>query len=167
MAEAGDPLGVDAYVGLGSNLGDRAATLESAFTALAELPRTRLLQRSSYYASPAHEAPGGEYLNAVAHLRTTSSPLQLLHRLQQIEAAHGRSRSFRNAPRTLDLDLLLYAETVSSLSELQLPHPRLHERAFVLRPLAELAPDLQVPGHGAVRDLLTAVATQDATRLSP
>jgi 2-amino-4-hydroxy-6-hydroxymethyldihydropteridine diphosphokinase len=106
-------------------------------------------------------------VNAVAALDTTLEPRQLLAALQSIEQAHGRERPYRNAPRTLDLDLLLHGATELATPVLSLPHPRLHERAFVLAPLAELAPGLVVPGRGAVRDLLAAVAEQRIAKLNP
>ncbi len=149
-----------AFVGLGANLGDARATLEAAFVALAGIERTRLLRRSSIYRSAPIDSSGPDYLNAVAELQTALDAQSLLARLQAIEAQHGRERPYRNAPRTLDLDLLLHDEQVLDTPALVLPHPRLHLRAFVLRPLAELAPDLQVPGRGRVGELLAAVADQ-------
>ncbi|MFT3955942.1 MAG: 2-amino-4-hydroxy-6-hydroxymethyldihydropteridine diphosphokinase [Piscinibacter sp.] len=154
-----------AYVGLGANLGDAHAALQAAFDALAALPDTELLRRSAVYRSAPIDSSGPDYLNAVAELRTTLAPLALLHRLQAIELAQGRERPYRNAPRTLDLDLLLYDELVQGDAELTLPHPRAHQRAFVLRPLAELAPDLLVPGQGRVAELLPAVSDQSIERL--
>ncbi len=155
-----------AYVGLGANLGDARAALASAFDALAALPDTELLRRSSTWRSAPVDSSGPDYLNAVAELRTTLAPLDLLQRLQVIELAHGRERPYRNAPRTLDLDLLLYAGLVLATPELSLPHPRAHERAFVLQPLAELAADLMIPNHGKVAALLPAVADQRVERLA-
>ena len=137
-----------ACVGLGANLGDRRATLASARVALAALPATRLLRFSSLYRSASVGTPGPDYLNAVAVLRTSLPPTVLLAELQRIESAHGRERSYRNAPRTLDLDLLLYDALSMETPALTLPHPRLHERAFVLRPLAEVAPG---PAHSRLR----------------
>jgi len=156
---------VDAYVGLGSNLGDRAAEIERALDELAALRSTTLVARSALYRSAPLEASGGEYLNAVARLRTTLAPIALLHALQAIEHAHGRERPFANAPRTLDLDLLLHGDAAIASEELTLPHPRLHERAFVLVPLAEIAPELVVPGRGAVAGLRAAVAAQRVAKL--
>ncbi len=154
-----------AYVGLGANLGDARAALDSAFEALAALPGTELLRRSSLWRSAPIASSGPDYLNAVAELRSTLAPLELLHRLQAIELAHGRERPYRNAPRTLDLDLLTMDGINLATPELTLPHPRAHERAFVLAPLAELAPQLEIPGHGAVAALLAAVAGQRIERL--
>jgi 2-amino-4-hydroxy-6-hydroxymethyldihydropteridine diphosphokinase len=140
--------GEEAFVGLGSNLGDRRANLEAAFAAIAALPGTTLAARSSLYQTAPVAAGGADYMNAVARVRTTLEPLSLLHALQAIEARAGRVRPFPNAPRTLDLDLLLYGDVELAGGELVLPHPRLHERAFVLEPLLELAPDLRLRGDG-------------------
>ena len=166
--------GEEAYVGLGSNLGDRRARLAAAFSALAALPGTTLAARSSLYESaplgaggvpaPHGAAPGGDYLNAVARLRTTLAPLALLHALQAIEAAAGRERPYPNAPRNLDLDLLLYDDAEVADAELILPHPRLHERAFVVVPLLEVAPDLRWRG-GRLDALLPGLASQRLAKL--
>lgn len=156
----------DAFIGLGSNLGDRAAEIDRACAEIAALPATTLVARSTHYASAPLDAPGGEYLNAVAQVRTSLAPLDLLHELQAIEARHGRLRPFAGAPRTLDLDLLLHGDLVQASDELTLPHPRLHERAFVLAPLVEIAPHLVVPGRGRVDALCAAVATQRVDKLS-
>ena len=151
---------MDAWIGLGANLGDRRSTLASALDALRRLPRTRLLAGSRLWISPPLDAAGPDYINAVARLDTLLSPQDLLAALQAIETRFGRLRPYRNAPRTLDLDLLLHGTTVLVTPDLVLPHPRLHERAFVLRPMAEIDPDTVVPGHGAVRQCLPAVAAQ-------
>ena len=157
--------GEDAFIGLGSNLGDRAAELDRAFDAIARLPLTALIARSSYYESAPVDAPGDDYLNAVARVRTFLAPIDLLHALQGIEQAQGRDRPFPQAPRTLDLDLLLFGTRTMATAELVLPHPRLAERAFVLVPLAEVAPGLDVPGRGRVEALHAAVATQRLAKL--
>lgn len=154
-----------AWVGLGANLGEARATLDAAFDALARLEGTRLRRRSALYRTAPIDAGGPDYLNAVAELETTLAPHALLAQLQSIERAHGRERPYRNAPRTLDLDLLLFGERVIATPDLVVPHPRLHERAFVLQPLSELAPELVVPGHGPVAALLAGVAHQRITRL--
>ena len=155
----------DAFIGLGANLGDRARQIDSACAEIAALPTTTLVARSALYASAPLDAPGGEYLNAVAHVRTALAPIELLRALQAIESRHGRARPFAGAPRTLDLDLLLYGDLVLTSDELTLPHPRLHERAFVLVPLAEIAPGRIVPGKGRVADLSAAVASQRVAKL--
>ncbi len=157
--------GRDAFIGLGSNLGDRVAELDAALAALAALPATTLVARSSYYESAPLDASGGDYLNAVAQVRTSLAPLALLRALQAIEARQGRVRPFTHAPRTLDLDLLLYGDVAMETAALTLPHPCLHERAFVLVPLAEVTPTLVIPTHGAVGDLIGRVAPQRIARL--
>lgn len=149
---------VRAYVGLGSNLDQPDAQLRAALSALAEIPRTRVCRASRLYRTP----PWGrldqpEFVNAVAELETTLTPMELLHALQTIERGAGRERIERWGPRVLDLDLLLHGDAQIDVPGLHLPHPHLHERAFVLLPLAELAPDGIVPGQGRVADLLTAV----------
>lgn len=153
------------WIGLGANLGDAAATLQAALAALATLPHTTLLRHSSLYRTAPVDAHGPDYLNAVAEVRTTLPPLVLLDALQALELAHGRERPYRNAPRTLDLDVLLWEEQCLSHPRLVVPHPRLHERAFVLLPLAELMPELHIPGHGALPALLCNVADQRVTRI--
>ncbi|MBV8036722.1 2-amino-4-hydroxy-6-hydroxymethyldihydropteridine diphosphokinase [Roseateles sp.] len=132
-----------AYVGLGANLGaDLSATLTQAALRLAVLPGTQVAALSSVWRSAPVDAGGPDFLNAVAALDTALSPIELLDALQAIEQLHGRERPYRNAPRTLDLDLLLYADLVLDTPRLTLPHPRMGERAFVLRPLLEVAPEL-------------------------
>jgi 2-amino-4-hydroxy-6-hydroxymethyldihydropteridine diphosphokinase len=160
-------MAVTAYVGLGANLGDAAAALDAALAALAALPGTRLAACSPRYRTAPVDATGPDYLNAVAALDTDLSAEALLAALHEIELGHGRERPYRNAPRTLDLDLLLHGEARFDLPHLVVPHPRLHERAFVLVPLADLAPHLVVPGRGRVRDLLDGVADQRIERTLP
>jgi 2-amino-4-hydroxy-6-hydroxymethyldihydropteridine diphosphokinase len=148
-------MNVAAYIGLGANLDDPAAQVEYALNELASLPDTHLAARSSLYVS----APVGydhqpDFINAVAKLETRLSPRALLAALLDIEHRHGRQRTFRNAPRTLDLDLLLYGKSRFHEPGLALPHPRMHERAFVLEPLMEIAPDLDIPGHGSAHACL-------------
>ena len=149
---------VRAYVGLGSNLDDPAAQLQAALRALSEIPHTRLCRASRLYRTP----PWGlldqpEFVNAVAELETELTPPELLEALQAVERGAGRERIERWGPRILDLDLLLHGEAQIDAPGLHLPHPHLHERAFVLLPLAELVADLVVPGRGRVADLLAAV----------
>ena len=155
-----------AYVALGANLGDPRAAIQSALVSLSALPSTIAIRESSLYRTESVGAPGPDYLNAVAELRTLLGPFDLLAALQQIENAHGRTRSHPNAPRTLDLDLLLYGDRVLATSTLTVPHLRLHERAFVLAPLAELAPGVAIPGRGRAVDLLPSVAMQRVARLA-
>lgn len=142
-----------AYIGLGANLGDAAAALRAATDAMGALQGTRVLQCSSLYRSAPVDATGPDYFNAVVALRTTLQPLALLAALQTIEADAGRERPYRNAPRTLDLDILLFGDVTLETPTLVVPHPRLHERAFVLLPLAEIAPEHVQPAWlEAVRD---------------
>jgi len=156
-----------AYVGIGSNLDDPVMQVQTAFDELAALRGTRLAMRSSLYRSaPVGYAAQPEFVNAVAALDTSLAAAELLAELQRIEERHGRRRSFANAPRTLDLDLLLYGKEQISTPALQVPHPRMHERGFVLRPLLEVAPDITIPGHGEVRHLLAGCARQNVERIA-
>lgn len=155
-----------AFVGLGANLGDARNTLHEAARALAALPHTRWVAGSPLYRSAPVDAQGPDFFNAVAELRTTLAPLVLLRALQAIEQAHGRERPFRHAPRTLDLDLLLVDDQASDDPVLTLPHPRAHQRAFVLRPLLDLAPTLAHPRLGALAGHLAACADQRCERLA-
>ncbi len=135
-----------AYVGLGSNLEDPARQVETALQELDRLPHTRLVKRSSLHRTePVGYTDQPDFINAVAQLETGLPADRLLDELQALEASHGRVRSFRNAPRTLDLDLLLFGDLVMQTERLTLPHPRMRERAFVLDPLFEIAPDLELP----------------------
>ncbi len=154
-----------AWIGLGANLGDARVALAAAWQALGALPSTRAVALSSLYRSAPIDSSGPDYLNAVGRLETALDPLTLLDALQAIEAAHGRERPYRNAPRTLDLDLLLHGGRVLDTPRLVLPHPRAHERAFVLQPWAELAPGLVLPGHGPIAGLLAGVGGQAIERL--
>jgi len=154
------------FVGLGANLGDARATLAAAVKALENHPGITLVAMSSLYRTAPVDATGPDYINAVVELRTTLAPMPLLQALKAIEADHGRQRPYRHAPRTLDLDLLLYGQRQADDPQLTLPHPRLHRRAFVLEPLAELAPDLTHPRLGLLRDQLANVADQAIERLA-
>ena len=149
-----------AYIGLGSNLDDPAAQLRRAFAELAELPSSRLVARSRLYRSPPlGELAPPDYLNAVAAILTRLEPQRLLDALQAIERAHGRDRteSQRWAARTLDLDLLVYGEMKLKSEQLEIPHPGIAARNFVLLPLLEVAPGLRIPGLGAVAELAAAI----------
>ena len=156
-----------AWIGLGANLGDPAATVSAAVRELAALPDTRLLAVSSLYRSAPVDAGGPDFVNAVAKMATAAAPHALLAQLQAIELRHGRERPYRNAPRSLDLDLLLYDGVTLADPALTLPHPRMHERAFVLAPLAELAPRLRIGGHGEAAALLAACVGQRVERIAP
>ncbi len=132
------------FVGIGSNLEEPERQVKQAFGELDRLPHTRVVGKSSLYRSaPLGHAGQPDFVNAVAQLETGLPAERLLAELQEIEARHGRERSFPNAPRTLDLDILLYNEISLDLPNLKIPHPRMHERAFVLRPLLEISPELQ------------------------
>ncbi len=147
-----------AYVGIGSNLDDPRAQVLRAFDELDALPHTRLVKKSSLYRSaPVGYAAQPDFVNAVAQIETALPAERLLAELQAIEARHGRSRSFANAPRTLDLDLLLYGAAELSTPRLRIPHPRMHERGFVLKPLLEIAPQLPFTLEGC--------ADQDVERI--
>ena len=138
----------EAFIGLGANLGDAGAALRRALDELAALPQTRLVKASSLYRSAPVDAGGPDYLNAVARIETGLAPLDLLDALQAIELAHGRERPYVNAPRTLDLDLLLYGSEQIVTPRLTVPHPRMLDRAFVLLPLTEIAPErLDLAAH--------------------
>ena len=155
---------VQAYVGLGANLGDAAATVRRAADELAAVPGVSGLRLSPLYGTAPVDSSGPDYVNAVARLDTTLPPLDLLAALQAIEQRHGRKRPYRNAPRTLDLDLLLYGDQVIDLPSLAVPHPRMHERAFVLRPLMDLAPGLTL-AQGGLAELLAHCTDQAIRRL--
>lgn len=159
MSDAGRPE-VTAYVALGANLGDAAATLRQALQTLGATPGLRLVRASSLYRTAPVDSSGPDYINAVAEVATTLTAPALLRALQAIENAAGRERPYRNAPRTLDLDLLLYGSARIESAELTVPHPRMGERAFVLVPLAEVAPALV----GA--EALQAVAGQGVERIT-
>lgn len=154
-----------AWVGIGANLGDAAATVTAALAALASLPGCTLVHTSARYRSAPVDAGGPDFINAVAALDTTLAPLALLAALQAIEQQFGRLRPYPNAPRTLDLDLLLHGQTVMQTATLTLPHPRLHQRAFVLQPLLDLAPTLAAPGLGALAAWLPATSGQHLEQL--
>lgn len=148
-----------AYVALGANLGQAQATVSSAIDALARLPGTHVLRASSLYRTAPLEASGPDFINAVVALNTHLSAPELLAKLQHLEDAQGRQRPYVNAPRTLDLDILLYGDATFMSPDLQIPHPRMLQRAFVLVPLAEIAPSLVTPQQ------LAAVAAQVIQRV--
>ncbi len=155
-----------AFVGLGSNLNEPARQVLRALQALGTLPHTRLLARSSLYRS----APLGyfdqpDFINAVAKLETRLAPRALLDALLELERNHGRTRDFPNAPRTLDLDVLLYDDLRHHEHKLTVPHPQMHQRAFVLLPLLEIAPDCAVPGIGTAANALARICDQHVERI--
>lgn len=155
-----------AYVALGANLGDPRAAVEKAFDELAALPATRLAARSSLHLSAPVEADGADFINAVAALDTDLDAAGLFAQLQRIERSHGRERPYRHAPRSLDLDLLLFGDLALADPRLTLPHPRLAGRAFVLLPLLEIAPDLMLPDGTRIADLIPAVSGQRVERIA-
>ncbi len=159
--------GVLASIGVGANLGDARATIDSVFRELVVLSSPGHWRASSVYRSEPVDATGPDYLNAVVQVHTSLQAHELLAALQRIESAHGRERPYPNAPRTLDLDLLLYGDHHIDTPTLHVPHPRLHLRAFVLVPLAELQPDLVVPGQGDIAVLMNRVRGQRIDRLTP
>ena len=151
---------VSAFIGLGANLGDARATVEAALQELGALPGTRLAEQSSLFRSAPVDAGGDDYVNAVARIETTLSAAELLAALMEIERSHGRERSGHNAPRTLDLDLLLYGRTKIATDTLTVPHPRMTQRAFVLIPLLQIAPLIDIPGMGPAHSFVPDVAGQ-------
>ncbi len=158
---------VIAYIGLGSNLADPAAQLRQGLLAVARLPETRIVAQSSFYRSPPMGPPDQpDYINAVAAIETAQTAYNLLASLQEVEARHGRARGVRWGPRTLDIDILLYGAERLAGPRLTVPHPGLTERAFVLYPLVEIAPDLEVPGLGPLARLLRHCERRGIERLS-
>ncbi len=142
-----------AYIALGANLGDACQTVRKAMDAIGRLPGTRLTQRSHLYRTAPVDATGPDFVNAVVAVATNLAPHDLLAQLQQLELAAGRKRPYRNAPRTLDLDILLFGNQSIATATLTVPHPRMHERAFVLLPLAEIAPQCVMEAQlSAVQD---------------
>lgn len=159
---------VVAYLALGSNLGDPVEQLARARAAISAMPDVAIVRVSSLYRSSAWGSgePQPDYVNAVIAVRTTLSPHALWLATTRIEALHGRVRSGgRNAARTLDIDLLLCGDSVNHTADLTLPHPRMHERDFVLVPLLEIAPELVIPNHGNARDCLVAIGPTDIRKL--
>ena len=155
-----------AYIGIGANLGDARANVADAVERLRRLDGCALLAVSSLYRSAPIDSGGDDYINAVARIATTLDAPALLQALLAIEQAHGRERPYRNAPRTLDLDLLLYGDRQIASAALTVPHPRMTERAFVLVPLLELAPALVIPGCGPAQQYAAAVADQGISLLN-
>jgi len=156
-----------AYVGLGSNQGDSQLQLERALDALARLVRTSVIECSPFYrTAPVGDPDQPEFINAVVALETALAPLELLHGMQHIENELGRKRdpSRRWGPRTIDLDLLLFGDAVVQHPDLFVPHPRMRTRAFVLKPLADIAPRMNIPGMGNVAELLAELDTSGIKR---
>jgi 2-amino-4-hydroxy-6-hydroxymethyldihydropteridine diphosphokinase len=164
-----DPQQVTAYVALGSNLAQPMSQVADALDELSRLPASCLIARSSLYRTPPlGPSDQPDYINAVACLSTGLAAERLLDELQALEQAHGRVRDgARWGPRTLDLDLLLYGEAIIDTQRLQVPHPHIAERAFVLYPLAEIATgDLRIPGHGSLGSLLQSLSEDGIERIA-
>lgn len=160
-------MGHQAFIGLGSNLADPQEQVAHALDALDALPQTRLLKKSSLYRSaPVGYLDQPDFINAAALVETELTPRALLDALLALELECGRTREFRNAPRTLDLDLLLYDDLVHHEHGLTVPHPQMHLRAFVLQPLLEIAPECVIPGIGRATDAAKACADQQLEKLS-
>ena len=162
---AGSVIAVIAYIGLGANLGDARDAVQRAMLALSDLPATRLLAQSSLFRSAPLDAAGDDYVNAVVQLETTLSATALLLQLQRIEAAFGRLRPYPNAPRTLDLDLLLYGAQTIDNATLTVPHPRMTQRAFTLIPLLQLDPLIAIPGLGPAHRFVPGVSAQQIQKI--
>jgi 2-amino-4-hydroxy-6-hydroxymethyldihydropteridine diphosphokinase len=154
-----------AYIGIGANLGDAQANVQDAIARLRALAGCTVSAVSSLYRTAPIDSSGDDYINAVACLETELDAEALLQALQAIELAHGRERPYRNAPRTLDLDVLLYGQQEIKTPALQVPHPRMCERAFVIVPLLEIAGNIAIPGRAPARCYESAVADQAITRL--
>ncbi len=156
-----------AFVGLGANLGEPHAQVLAALDALGSLPGTSVTARSSLYRSaPLGVGPQGDFVNAVARVDTSLAAGALLAGLDAIEARHGRERPSPGAPRTLDLDLLLYGDERIAAPTLSVPHPRMHLRRFVLEPLLEIDAEIRIPGRGPARDFLAGCRQQAVERLA-
>jgi 2-amino-4-hydroxy-6-hydroxymethyldihydropteridine diphosphokinase len=155
-----------AFIALGSNLQDPQAQVERALQTIANTPNIKLIKASSLFKT----APIGydnqpDFINAVAEIETDLSPLELLHSLLEIETQHGRERPFPNAPRVLDLDVLLYGNIELNTAELTLPHPRMYTRGFVMLPLAEIAPKINIGNHGYADELASKCDNQGVSKL--
>ncbi len=149
-----------AKIGIGANLGDARNTVSLAIARLAQLPQTSLTAQSSLYQTAPVDAEGDDYVNAVVEIHTALTAASLLLSLQELELAFGRERPYRHAPRTLDLDLLLYGDQQIETDTLTVPHPRMTERAFVLLPLLQIDPLVDIPGKGPAHQFADAVAAQ-------
>ena len=154
-----------AFIALGSNLDDPASQVRRAFEEMARLPSSHVVRRSSLYCSaPVGRLDQPDFINAVVELETALAPRRLLAALLEIERNHGRIREYPNSPRTLDLDILMYDDVKCDEPDLILPHPRMHQRAFVLRPLLEIVPNCHISGHGSAAELLLLCSEQQIER---
>lgn len=156
---------VACHIGIGANLGDAHSSVQRAILRLQELPDTRLTAQSSLFRTAPIDAGGNDYINAVARIETRFAPDDLLQALQSIENEFGRERPYQNAPRTLDLDLLLYGQQTMRSETLTVPHPRIAQRAFVLIPLLQIDPLISIPGLGPAHALAPGVAGQSIQKI--
>lgn len=157
-----------AFIALGSNLENPIYQVKKAFDELDKIPSSKLLVYSSLYRSaPVGRLDQPDFINAVAKIETSLDPHELLSALLDIERRHGRTRKFPNAPRTLDLDILLYDDLKYHQHDLTLPHPRISQRAFVLQPLMEIAPNCRIPGYNTIAELLATCQKQRVERITP
>lgn len=154
-----------AFLGLGGNIGDAKQILKDAIVCLAQHPQIEITARSCFYKTEPINAPGDDYINCVIALETKLGPLPLLRHCQSVEAKFGRERPFENAPRTLDIDVLLYNDAIENHPDLILPHPRMTERLFVIIPLLEVAPNIEIPGFGPIKHLTETLASQRINRV--
>lgn len=157
--------GIDAFIGIGANLGNAQANVQRAILQLDKMPQSKLTAASSLFRTEPVDAQGNDYVNAVVHIVTTLTAAQLLLELQIIEQEFGRERLYHNAPRTLDLDILLFGKQTIDSESLVVPHPRLTERAFTLIPLLQLDPFIHIPGKGAAHMFVAAVAAQKIRKI--
>jgi 2-amino-4-hydroxy-6-hydroxymethyldihydropteridine diphosphokinase len=155
-----------AYIGIGANLGDALGTVRSAIVDIGKFPSTRISGKSSLFRTAPIDAGGDDYINAVARIETDLPPLELMAQLQALEQGAGRERPYRNAPRTLDLDLLLYGSQSIASEQLTVPHPRMTQRAFVLIPLLQIDPFVSIPELGAAHAFVPAVAGQAIEKIA-
>lgn len=155
-----------AHIGIGSNLGEASDHVRQALLALDTLPATRVTAQSSLFRTAPIDADGDDYINAVARIATDLSAEELLQALLTLEQKSGRERSYQNAPRTLDLDLLLYGDQRIATPTLTVPHPRMTSRAFVLIPLLQIDPFIHIPGQGAAHQFVPGVAMQAIQKIA-
>jgi 2-amino-4-hydroxy-6-hydroxymethyldihydropteridine diphosphokinase len=156
-----------AFLGLGSNLESPLKQLTNAIESIKAIPSTTLLQTSSFYKnSPVGPQDQPDFLNAVVSIDTELRPYKLLDYLQEIETRQGRTRDIRWGARTLDLDILLFGDEIINTKRLVIPHREMHKRGFVIQPLYEIAPDLEIPGQGLLKDLIRYINTSDMYKIS-
>jgi 2-amino-4-hydroxy-6-hydroxymethyldihydropteridine diphosphokinase len=154
-----------AFIGLGGNVGDSRQILTDAVICLAQIPSIQINARSCFYISSPVDAPGDDYINNVVSISTTLEPKSLLHACQAVERHFGRERPYEKAPRTLDIDVLIYEDLISNDPELIIPHPRMTERMFVLLPLLELEPEIELPLHGKLKHKIPDLSWQQIEKL--